>query len=364
MKTGSDGARASAMRLNPYTDSVMRVWMKEYVPAHVAVLYGKIEETAAAMAVAEMKIPDWKLPGVFPEDNRAFVIHNFWLNTVNFAFSHFGGKYNKYQLPGSPMFVGAFACAAAFMRGFKQIADRASDESDGEATVAQMYDITLSLKKTKRFFRGENGIPMAGERRKNIEVAVGALLQKYGGEPRNILEEADWYAYEHDGGKPGITDLLVRDFGSVFDDRETLVLDSGVTRELLFMKRAQLLPLMMHGRALGSRGELPAIRDIAKIGPVADYSVPNALRHLGILEYSSELRYAVDNRFEIAAHSKAEIEIRMSTVAAMAELLAETNALREKAGKPPITMAELDYAVWSLGRKAKYLHHLTRPAAY
>ena len=34
------------------------------------------------------------------------------------------------------------------------------------------------------------------------------------------------------------------------------------------------------------------------------------------------------------------------------------------AGKPPITMAELDYAVWSLGRKAKYLHHLTRTTAY
>lgn len=363
MKTESDSARATAMRLNPYTDSVMRVWMKEYVPAHVVVLYGKIEETAAAMAVEEMKVPDWKLPGGFPEDNRAFVIHNFWLNTVNFAFSHFGGKYNKYRLPGGPLFVGAFACAAAFMRGFKQIADRASDESDGEATVAQMYDITLSLKKTKRFFRGENGIPMAGERRKNIRTAVGALLQKYGGEPWNILEEADWYAYEH-GGRPGITDLLVRDFGPVFDDRDTLVLDSGATRELLFMKRAQLLPLMIHGRALGSGGELPAIRDIEKLGPVADYSVPNALRHLGILEYSPELAKAVDNRSEIVAHSKAEIEIRMATVAAMAELLAETNALREKAGRAPITMAELDYAVWSLGRKAKYLHHLTRTTAY
>ena len=259
------------------------------------------------------------------------------------------------------MFVGAFACAAAFLRGSGFLYGK---DGGGHLSATQMLGITSSLKKTKRFFRGGNGIPMAGERRANLDEAARTLLEDYRGEPRNILEEADWYAYEHDGGKPGITDLLVRDFGSVFDDRETLVLDSGVTRELLFMKRAQLLPLMMHGRALGSRGELPAIRDIAKIGPVADYSVPNALRHLGILEYSSELRYAVDNRFEIAAHSKAEIEIRMSTVAAMAELLAETNALREKAGKPPITMAELDYKIWSLGRKAKYLHHLTRTTAY
>lgn len=352
---------------NRYTDSVMRVWMKEYVPAYVVVPYGKVEETAAAMAATEMKVPDWKLPGVFPENNRAFVIHNFWLNTVNFAFTHFGGKYNKYRLSGSPMFVGAFACAAAFMRGFKRrIADQVAYESEGEAMVAQMLDVTSSLKKTKRFFRGENGIPMAGERLKNIKVAVGALLQKYGGEPWNILEEADWYAYEHDGGKPGITDLLVRDFGTVFDDRETLVLDSGGTRELLFMKRAQLLPLMIYARALGSGGELPVIRDIAKIGPVADYSVPNALRHLGILEYAPALAQAIDGekRLEIAVHSKAEIEIRMATVAAMAELLAATNVLREKAGKPPITMAELDYAVWSLGRKAKYQHHLTRTTAY
>ncbi|MBI2036906.1 MAG: hypothetical protein HYT14_00920 [Candidatus Liptonbacteria bacterium] len=350
----------AATRLNPYTDSVMRVWMKEYVPAHVVVLYGKIEETAAAMAATEMKVPDWKLPGVFPEDNRAFVIHNFWLNTVNFAFSHFGGKYNKYQLPGSPMFVGAFACAAAFLRGSGFLYGK---DGGGHLSATQMLGITSSLKKTKRFFRGGNGIPMAGERRANLDEAARTLLEDYRGEPRNILEEADWHAYEH-GGKPGITDLLVRDFGPVFDDRETLALDSGETRELLFMKRAQLLPLMIHGRALGSRGELPAIRDIEKLGPVADYSVPNALRHLGILEYSPALTQTVDRRVEILAHSKAEIEIRMSTVAAMAELLAETNVLREKAGKLPITMAELDYAVWSLGRKAKYLHHLTRTTAY
>ena len=107
--------------LNRYTDSAMRVWMKmkAYLPARVAVPYRKIEDTAAAMAAEEMKIPDWKLPGVFPEDHRAFVTHNFWLNTVNFAFTHFGGKHNKYQLPRSPMFVGAFACAAALTRGFK-----------------------------------------------------------------------------------------------------------------------------------------------------------------------------------------------------------------------------------------------------
>lgn len=348
---------------NRYTNSVMDVWKKGYEPRHAFVNESVLALVARAIAEEELKVPDWKIPGVYPEDHRAFVTHNFWLNTVNFAFTLFGGKYAKYQLPGNPMFVGAFACAAALMRGFKrQVLDHVFDATGMDA-VANILLATHSLKRTKRFFRGINSIPMAGERREHLRYAAGVLLLKYDGDPWNILEAADWHAYEHDG-KRGIVNLLLRDFVAAFEDRNYVQLYPERSHAMYFMKRAQLWPLMLHGRALASGGELPLIRDAHKIGPVADYAVPNALRHLCILEYTPELAQAIDARREIMAGSDEEINIRAAQVVAMVELLRAANREREARGLEPITMVELDYKIWSLGRKAKYLHHLTRTTAY
>ncbi|KKQ91215.1 MAG: hypothetical protein UT16_C0021G0006, partial [Candidatus Azambacteria bacterium GW2011_GWA2_39_10] len=61
------------------------------------------------------------------------------------------------------------------------------------------------------------------------------------------------------------------------------------------------------------------------------------------------------------------IEIRAMTVVAMAQLLDYINCERQEKNLKKITMAELDYAVWNMGRGPEYKalrHHYTYTTAY
>ena len=55
----------------------------------------------------------------------------------------------------------------------------------------------------------------------------------------------------------------------------------------------------------------------------ADDRVPQILRHLGVLEYSSELASLIDNESELAFSSRWELELRASTIIAVDLIMAE-----------------------------------------
>ena len=134
-----------------------------------------------------------------------------------------------------------------------------------------------------------------------------------------------------------------------------------------FNKRSQLFPMVYHGRALSSSGTLQPIRDPENFGPIADYEVAKILRELGILQYNPGLAIAVETGTVINKDSSWEIEIRAQTVNAMAELLRRIDFYRSFSGSKSITMAELDYAIWSAGRSPEYekiRHHYTYTTAY
>src|SRR3989338_7322275 len=109
--------------------------------------------------------------------------------------------------------------------------------------------------------------------------------------------------------------------------------------------------MVLYGRAMDKElarvwGRLPRIRDAHRIGPLAEYAVENFLRTENVLRYKPELAARIDAREEIPAHSPEEVECRMGTVAEMVKILGRVNGLRAAAGKPPITMAHLDYPAW------------------
>lgn len=54
----------------------------------------------------------------------------------------------------------------------------------------------------------------------------------------------------------------------------------------------------------------------------ADYRVPQILRELNILKYSSTLSQLVDSEVELAYSSDYEVEIRALTIVAVEEILA------------------------------------------
>lgn len=126
-----------------------------------------------------------------------------------------------------------------------------------------------------------------------------------------------------------------------------LVFDSfpgfrDVHDDLYLLKRAQIL-VGDWDAALSL--QLP---DMDQLTTFADYRVPQLLRELGVLEYSTELATVVDNRQEIAAGSDMELAIRTCTVEAVEKL---AQALREQDPEKGWTSVKVDWYLWQVGER-------------
>lgn len=84
------------------------------------------------------------------------------------------------------------------------------------------------------------------------------------------------------------------------------------------------------------------------------------MRDLGILEYSHELAYRVDNRILIPEGSDEEIEIRAHTIYASDILCKEVNTYREHKVTPNV----IDRYLWLEGHKSKRPRHFTMTISY
>lgn len=115
------------------------------------------------------------------------------------------------------------------------------------------------------------------------------------------------------------------------------------------LKKAQLV-LHMISSALKTKG----IFVQTDLTCFADYQIPRVLRHMGILEYNTQISNLVDNNQVIPAGSKEEHAIRAATILAC-EKIAE---------KIKTTPAELDYWLWSRRNTADKPFHLTYTTAY
>lgn len=129
---------------------------------------------------------------------------------------------------------------------------------------------------------------------------------------------------------------------------------------VFFYKRAQLLISDIHRRFKDKKvGEL---KNIDKLTGLADYKIPQALRKIGILEYSPELSEKIDNRILISAGSEGEIEIRANMVWAI-------ELMREEIEKkiPDIKAVGVDSYLWLLAQTKSpngKPYHLTRTIFY
>lgn len=327
--------------------------------AHVSIDRTNLDRVAAKYAFYKFKIPNWRFDGIYPRHEWAFAAFQLLANCFNFAFNVFENPDEKYAVfnpsDSEKPFTGAFAL------------DRKIYEKFGE-TVPQQENILWyfrsDLASIKTFFNGLNEIPFPDLRREVATDYIIGLLQKYDGNPLNILEEAMVWddnskrnVFRAFNNGKGLVELLVSDFPVAYGaDKQRFGLDI-----LSFNKRAQLVAVMIHGRALDSKGILPPFIDIDEVGPIADYELPKALRHLGILKYSEELAELVDNWKEIPEGSRMEAEIRAATVAICDQLLREINSIK----RDPINICHLDYWLWKMGKDAKHLRpHLTKTSAY
>lgn len=335
--------------MNQYTQAVEPGWQSH---EFCFLNEKRLEEVARKLAGKKFETPSWRLP-VFPEaDDEIFINFLGVANALNYCFTdpNTGGKFRVlYPEDSDNTWDGAFGMFASIRR--------AMDEGLPILERDFLRDITLS--DVVRIFRPYGwGMPMMEQRTQSLRSLAFTMKQLCIKNFSELFTRCDFYAFSHEG-KDGIVDLLASSFSQYYD----VQVDSA-KNVLPFHKRAQLLVMIYHGRALASDGALQPIRDAHKIGPLADYQVPNALRTLGILKYCEELANRVDMGWIVEKNSQEEIEIRAQTVHAMCRLLDEINVLRRKNHIKKITMVELDYVIWRMGRESKLKHHRTFTTAY
>lgn len=306
-----------------------------------------LENAAREFSLQEPQAPDWLIPNLLPRSNRAFVSQLLYLSGINAAGTHFVTPWPKYKVE---QYEGSEALTRCFYRRFGEKPVRAEE----------IMDMTDSPKKTREFFQGENLPPLLENRAPHLREIAQIMYNGFDDEPLNLLEQANFLAVNPDDDWGlGAVELLANLCPVAFGQDK-----HPVRKDLIFYKRPQLFVLMYQGRAMHSGGELPLIKTPHRIGPISDYRVPNTLRHRQIFFYSPDLAEKIDQREEIPRHSKEELEIRIGTVYAVAELLNRINNYRLSRNAKPWTIIELDYPLWKAGRNVPHPHHLCRTTDY
>lgn len=310
-----------------------RAWPGEHVARHAPV----IELLAKAWAHDDLSIPSWREP-VFPQDDNDDFVNFLGVgNAINFCFTDpkTGVQYRQ-EFRGCHWY-GAMGMWASLMR---------AREAGMHILNWKFLSKDLTESHVEEIFASDRPLPLMKERFLQL-YRVGALMKRRKFSDR--IRDSRYRVF----GSDGVMSQIVS-YDAYFD--------SGWYHgcALPFHKRANLFAMMYHGRALASNGALPPMKDAADLTPPADYDVPRALRHLGILTYSDELARKVDAGEKIPKDSNMENEIRLQTVFAMRDLCDELSRVRQE----PVTIAALDYKVWSAGRNVSTPHHRTATTAY
>lgn len=303
-----------------------------------------LEVFAQELADATLEAPEWREPW-YPEDDDAdFVQFLGVANALNFCYTEPG--HEKFAVAWNDMtLAGSAGLMAALMRAREEGTD-----------ILNPYVLErLVSQDINTIFRSDAGpLPLMSFRDVYLR-SLGRELRFRGfGSFLDFFEACDFDAAV-------IIPELIERFTAYGGDA-CLLPDGTLFR---FDKRARLLPLMYEGRARSSDGALRTLENVDAIGPVIDYQVAKTLRANGVLIYTAELDEKIAKGIPLTAWEEEEVYIRIAAHEAVILLLLSVNGIRADRGQEPITMVELDFALWSAGRRLKEIsHHLCLTTAY
>ncbi|RIK66700.1 MAG: hypothetical protein DCC65_09170 [Planctomycetota bacterium] len=126
-----------------------------------------------------------------------------------------------------------------------------------------------------------------------------------------------------------------------------------------FMKRAQIAALDIS--MAWQTHDYPPLAGLDELTAFADYRIPQALRHLGVLRFSEDLARRVDTEEELAPGSPEEIEIRAASIHAV-DRMSRVAATQGKRTTP----WQVDWYLWDLSHRPDVTarHHRTRTVFY
>lgn len=180
-------------------------------------------------------------------------------------------------------------------------------------------------------FSGHGRMPMFEERLKNLREAGSIILSELGGDIMSLFDAASGLS------AVGLVSKTVSLFPSFRD--EALYRNERV----YFWKRAQIFAFDVFTAFGGDKWG--KFNDIERLTAFADYKLPQVLRELGIISYSTGLATGIDAMQPLQRGSEQEVEIRAMTVWAVEEL---RNGFQEHGRK--LTSTQADNWLWRLGQ--------------
>jgi len=333
--------------MNPYLAKILRV---NKCAVHVKIDFERIAGLAKEMAPQDMQIPSWDF-WPFPEDEQ-FADFIFWASAINFCFTDFTtGRSYEVEYPQGTINKGAYAMFASFRKAMDV----------GVPVLCAEYWETVSLNEFSGLFAGNYTDKTVMQWRHECLRRNAVILSRYyDGKVENIFKAGEYRCFNGGGG---FVELL----GAfpAFSDWAIYDVHGKNPTFLGFYKKAMLMAMIYQGRALSKNGEtLPLLNGQEHLMLPADYRVPQALQHLGILKYSEELTEDIARGRFILSGEKREIEIRAQSVHAAHRLIAEINEIRTVRGLAMVTVLEVDYFLWKMGRTVTGKHHYTKTINY
>jgi hypothetical protein len=176
------------------------------------------------------------------------------------------------------------------------------------------------------------------------------------------------------GVDKGFLDALI-DLHPRYLDANTLTCADGRSCYIYFLKLAQLTVIAIEA----AFPERISFKDSARLCVCSDYQLPKALRVSGLISYDRQLASSVDSRVLLGSGSVEEVEIRVASTIAAAQLMEWANtsylpyledneaalASTRHVRGARVDISSLDYALWFYGRSFKdQPHHLCRTVMY
>ena len=301
----------------------------------------KISEVASWMAYEEFPKPDGSSLFDFGDDPDFLMDLALTVNSMNFAFTDFdtGVKYET-DYKGK-----RYSDSEAMMANLHKA------KADGIPFFTGEYLASLTKKEFAQVFSGTIEMPLVEERVKIFNEVGNVLVNKYDGSFHNFVRDCAPRLYANGNG---ILERLTSEFPRFKD------VSSYKGSEIQIYKLAQLGIWGMHPSLMPRKAW--KLEDVNMVTAFADYIVPVGLRVTGIFEYAPELEHQINSLIEVPRDSDAEIEIRASSLQAIALLTDQINARR--VGMEPLLMPQVDFRFWKTYHATHWPHHLTRTVMY
>lgn len=208
------------------------------------------------------------------------------------------------------------------------------------------YWVAAPDDEVRQVLSGNGQLLLMEERRRIIRETGQTLIDRFDGQFIHAVESVNERAWP-------LAVLLMTNFDSFRD------VANYHGSPVYFMKRAQICAMDL-SLAWQAHDE-PPLDGLEELTAFADYRLPQALRHLGILRLTPELAEMIDAEQEIPKGCDQEIEIRAATVQAVHRMCEAAH----KVGKDAAAWQIDDY-LWAQSHEAdvRVNHHRTRTVYY